>query len=175
MASASPARLRTTSGTTEQRHVYKRAGERSKVNQVAIFYPVFVQVLLTIAVYGLLAVSRARAIGGMNRGRGNPDLALGRVEWPEDAVKRAANQRNQFELPVLFYAVTAFALVLNGADFLMVVLAWLFVLSRILHAAIHIGPNKVRWRSPVFAVGFLIVAIMWVKLFFHVVTRGVVA
>lgn len=175
MASASPARLRTTSGTTEQRHVYKRAGERSKVNQVAIFYPVFVQVLLTIAVYGLLALSRARAIGGMNCGRGNPDLALGRVEWPEDAVKRAANQRNQFELPVLFYAITAFALILNGADFLMVVLAWLFVLSRILHAAIHIGPNKVRWRSPVFAVGFLIVAIMWVKLFFHVVTRGVVA
>jgi hypothetical protein len=143
------------------------------VNQVAIFYPVFVQVLLTIAVYGLLAAARARAIGKINRGRGNPDLALGRFEWPEDAVKRAANQRNQFELPVLFYAVTAFALILNGADFLMVMLAWLFVVSRILHAAIHIGPNKVRWRTPVFAVGFLVVAIMWLKLFVHVVTRGV--
>lgn len=145
------------------------------MNQVAIFYPVFVQVLLTVVVYGLLAVSRARAIGSMNRGRGNPDLALGRVEWPEDAAKRAANQRNQFELPVLFYAVTAFALILNGADFLMVVLAWLFVLSRILHTAIHVGPNKVRWRSPVFGIGFLIVTIMWVKLFLHVITRGVAA
>lgn len=143
------------------------------MNQVAIFYPVFVQVLLTITVYCLLAVARARAISKMNRGRGNPDLALGRVEWPEDAAKRAANQRNQFELPVLFYAVAVFSLILNGADSLMVLLAWLFVLTRIAHAAIHIGPNKVRWRSPVFAAGFLIVAIMWLKLFVHVVTRGV--
>jgi hypothetical protein len=145
------------------------------VNQVAILYPVFVQVLLTFAVYGLLAVARARAISTMNRGRGNPDLALGRVEWPEDAIKRAANQRNQFELPVLFYAVTAFSLIVAAADFLMVVLAWLFVLTRILHAAIHIGPNKVRWRSPMFALGVLILAIMWVKLFLHVATRGIVA
>ena len=145
------------------------------MNQVAILYPVFVQVLLTFAVYGLLAVARARAIYTMNRGRGNPDQALGRVEWPEDAIKRAANQRNQFELPVLFYAVTAFALIVAAADFLMVVLAWLFVLTRILHAAIHIGPNKVRWRSPMFALGVLILAIMWVKLFLHVATRGVVA
>jgi hypothetical protein len=145
------------------------------LNQVAILYPVFVQVLLTFAVYGLLAVARARAISTMNRGRGNPDLALGRVEWPEDAIKRAANQRNQFELPVLFYAVTAFALIVAAADFLMVVLAWLFVLTRIVHAAIHIGPNKVRWRSPVFALGVLILVIMWVKLFLHVATRGVVA
>ena len=50
----------------------------------------------------------------------------------------------------------------------MVVLAWLFVLTRIVHAAIHIGPNKVRWRSPAFALGFLIVAVMWIKLFLHV-------
>jgi hypothetical protein len=145
------------------------------LNQVAILYPVFAQVLLTLVVYGLLAASRARAISGMNRGRGNPDLALGRVEWPDDAVKRAANQRNQFELPVLFYAVTAFALIVNGADFLMVVLAWLFVLTRIAHAAIHVGPNKVRWRSPVFTLGFLILTVMWVKLFIHVVKRGIAA
>ena len=100
---------------------------------------------------------------------------MGRFAWPEDAVKRANNQRNQFELPVLFYAVAAFALIVGGADLVMVVLAWAFVLTRILHAAIHIGPNKVRWRTPAFAVGFLILAAMWIKLFLHVVTRGLVA
>ena len=50
----------------------------------------------------------------------------------------------------------------------MVALAWAFVASRIVHAAIHIGPNKVRWRGPVFILGFLIVTAMWVKLFLHV-------
>lgn len=142
------------------------------MSQVDIMYPVFVQVLLTVSVYGLLAVARARAVRSMDRQRGNPDLAMGRVSWPDDAVKRSNNQRNQFELPVLFYAVVGFALILKGADTLMIVLAWLFVLTRILHAAIHIGPNKVRWRSPAFALGLLIVAVMWIKLLLHVLSAG---
>jgi hypothetical protein len=142
------------------------------MSQVGIMYPVFVQVLLTITVYGMLAVARARAVRSMDRQRGNPDLAMGRAVWPDDAVKRSNNQRNQFELPVLFYAVAAFALILKGADTLMIVLAWLFVLTRVLHAAIHIGPNKVRWRSPAFALGLLIVAVMWIKLLLHVLSAG---
>ena len=142
------------------------------MNQVVILYPVFVQVLLTLIVYGLLAVARSRAIAAMDRRSGGADLALGRVVWPTDAEKRAANQRNQFELPVLLYAVVAFALITKGVDFLMLLLAWLFALSRIVHAAIHVGPNRVRWRSPVFALGLLILAGMWLKLFFHVLTGG---
>jgi hypothetical protein len=143
------------------------------MNQIAILYPVFVQVLLVFTVATLMAVARARAIAAKDRQRGNPDLPRGAIVWSEDAAKRAANYSNQFELPVLFYAVVAFALIAKGADLLMVVLAWLFVLSRIVHAAIHVGPNKLRWRTPAFAVGFVILAIMWIKLFLHVATRGV--
>jgi hypothetical protein len=145
------------------------------VNQVAILYPVFAQVFLVMVVAILMAIARARYIRTMDRGRSNPELGRGKTVWPEDASKRAANYINQFELPVLFYVVVALALIVKGADLLMVVLAWAFVLSRLVHAAIQIGPNKVRWRTPAFAVGFLIVAIMWFKLFLHVVTRGIVA
>lgn len=144
------------------------------MNQVDILFPVFVQVLLTLTVAVTMAVARARAIATMERKRGNPDLALGRAVWPDDAIKRAANYSNQFELPVLFYAVVAFALIVKGADLIMIILAWLFVLARVAHAAIHIGPNRVRWRSQVFGIGFLIIAVMWIKLFLHVVTRGIV-
>jgi hypothetical protein len=142
------------------------------VNQVAILYPVFVQVFLTFCILISMAFARGRAIKTMDRQRGNPDLALGRAQWPEDATKRAANFRNQFELPVLFYAVVAFALLTKGADLPMIVLAWLFVVTRVIHAAIHVGPNKVRWRTPAYALGFLILAIMWVKLLQHVATAG---
>jgi hypothetical protein len=145
------------------------------MNQVAILYPVFVQVLLTLGVYGLLAVARSRALRTTGRVRGSSDLAMGRFAWPDDAEKRAHNQRSQFELPVLFYAVVAFALIVGGADTVMVVLAWAFVLTRIAHAMIHIGPNKVRWRGPAFGVGLLILAVMWVKLLLHVAARGVAA
>jgi hypothetical protein len=142
------------------------------MSQVAILYPVFVQVFLTLAVLASLAVARARAIRTMDRQRGNPDLALGRAVWPDDATKRAANFRNQFELPVLFYAVVAFALLTKGADLAMIVLAWLFVLTRVIHSAIHVGPNKVRWRTPTYALGFLILVIMWIKLALHVAAAG---
>jgi hypothetical protein len=142
------------------------------MNQVAILYPVFVQVFLTFAVLLSLAVARGRAIKTMDRPRGNPDLAMGRVRWPDDATKRAANFRNQFELPVLFYAVVAFALIVKGADLLMLILAWLFVLTRAIHAVIHVGPNKVRWRTPAFALGCLIMMLMWAKLALHVATAG---
>ncbi len=145
------------------------------MNQVAILYPVFVQVLLTLGIYGLLLSARARALRAANRARGNADLAMGRFAWPDEAQKVANNQRNQFELPVLFYAVVAFALIVRGADLLMVILAWAFVITRVVHAAIHIGPNKVRWRGPAFTAGAIILLVMWAKLFLHVVTRGIVA
>jgi hypothetical protein len=139
------------------------------VNQLAILYPVFVQVLLTVIVYFLLLAARARAIRAAGAQRGSGDIAMGRYAWPEDAEKRAHNQRNQFELPVLFYAACGFALIVGAVDATMLALAWAFAASRIVHAAIHIGPNKVRWRGPVFMLGFLIVTAMWLKLFLHVI------
>jgi hypothetical protein len=139
------------------------------VNQLAILYPVFVQVLLTIVVYCLLLASRGRALKAAGRQRGSGEIAMGRYPWPEDAEKRAHNQRNQFELPVLFYAVTGFSLIVGAVDLTLVALAWAFVASRVVHAAIHIGANKVRWRGPAFILGFLIVTAMWATLFLYVV------
>ena len=123
--------------------------------------------LLTVVVYLMLLTARARAISAGGK-RGGGDIAMGRFPWPEDAEKRANNQRNQFELPVLFYAVSAFALIVGAVDLTLMALAWGLRGSRIVHAAIHIGPNKVRWRGPMFILGFLIVTAMWVKLFLHV-------
>ena len=49
------------------------------MTQVAIMYPVFVQVLLTVLVYGSLFAARARAVSSMDRQRGTPDIAMGTV------------------------------------------------------------------------------------------------
>jgi hypothetical protein len=147
----------------------------ARMNQVAILYPVFVQVLLVITVCGLMAVARGRAIRKLQGQRSNPELAAGKLVWPDDARKRAANFSNQFEIPVLFYAVVAFALITKGADTLMIVLAWLFVVMRIVHATIHVGPNYVPWRTAAFALGVLVLALMWIKLFLHVTTAGLAA
>lgn len=137
------------------------------MNQVAILYPVFVQVLLVYAVAMLMSRARRRAIKTPDR-ETLRDVAMGKFAWPDDAAKCAANYTNQFEFPVLFYAVVAFALIVKGADTIMIALAWAFVLSRVLHTYIHIGSNRVKIRAPVFMLGALLVLIMWVKLFLHV-------
>jgi len=48
---------------------------------------------------------------------------------------------NQLELPVLFYVLTILVIITRHADFLFVVLAWVFVLLRVAHAAVHVTSN----------------------------------
>ena len=137
-----------------------------------LIFPMFAMVLLTFSVVARLFFARRKSVA---EGKVNAEyfkVYQGGAE-PEASAQLARHFANLFEAPVLFYAVVAFALITKGADTLMIVLAWLFVLTRIVHAAIHIGPNKVRWRSPAFALGFAIVVIMWIKLFLHVVSSGV--
>ena len=69
---------------------------------------------------------------------------------------------SQFELPMLFYVLTILALITKHADFLFVVLAWIFVLTRIAHAYIHTTSNNLKLRGPFFGIGALVLAIMWV-------------
>lgn len=71
---------------------------------------------------------------------------------------------NLFEVPVLFYVAGVAALALDVTSTLLVVLAWLFVVCRVLHAAIHMSYNNVIHRALAFAVGAVVVLAMWVAL-----------
>jgi hypothetical protein len=48
------------------------------------------------------------------------------------------------------------------ADLLFVVLAWVFVLSRLVHAFEHSTANRVRMRGMLYGVGLLVLVLMWV-------------
>ena len=71
---------------------------------------------------------------------------------------------NQFELPVLFYVLTILAYVTHHAGILFVVLAWVFVIFRLLHAYVHVTSNIVRLRGAFFGVSAVALAIMWIDL-----------
>jgi hypothetical protein len=47
-------------------------------------------------------------------------------------------------------------------------LEWIFVVFRILHAAMHTGPNVVRVRGPLWGVGALALLIMWIWFALHI-------
>lgn len=130
------------------------------MNQNLIVAPVLVQVLLTFVLLGLMGRTRFGAIA-----RGDVTLqqvALDTSAYPDRSRQMANAYHNQLELPVLFYAVTAFALLTRSVDTVFLVLAWLFVASRLVHALIHTTNNAVLTRFRVFAVGVTLLAIMWV-------------
>jgi hypothetical protein len=101
------------------------------------------------------------------------DIALDPQAWPANIRAIANCYRNQFELPVLFYLAVIVALITNKVSVLMIVLAWVFVASRIVHAGIHTRNKNVRHRFFAFAGGVLTLLIIWLVLILRVVFEGV--
>jgi hypothetical protein len=126
----------------------------------AILLPLFVEVLLTFVVGFWLAGLR---VSGVRRGEVNPrDIALGEPNWPKRTLQVRNSYHNQFELPLLFYLLTMLSIMTRHADFLFVVLAWVFVLSRLAHAYVHVTDNHLGRRGALFGIGAVVLAIMWV-------------
>lgn len=125
-----------------------------------VLLPLFVQVGLTFALLLAMATARTRAIkAGETRLK---DIALRQPNWPQWPTQLANCFSNQFELPVLFYVLIALALPLRHADLVIVLLSWVFVLTRFIHAGIFVTSNDVRPRSLVWFAGVVVLLIMWV-------------
>ena len=74
--------------------------------------------------------------------------------------KVANNIRNQFQLPVLFYVIVLALFAHRSVDMPALVVAWLFVASRVVHSWIHIGSNYVPNRTRVFKLGVLFLVVL---------------
>lgn len=137
-----------------------------------IFYPVFVQALLTLVMYVRLSQVKSRALraGQVDKTR----RALHDDAWPESVIQVGNNVRNQFELPVLFYAVCFVLWALEAVGVIALVTAWLFVASRIAHAWIHVTSNRVMHRRRVFTVGWWILVAMTLLAAWQLVGRALV-
>ncbi|WP_134496782.1 MAPEG family protein [Microvirga pakistanensis] len=126
----------------------------------AVLLPAYVQVGLTFLLLFWLGRSRVLALraGDVRMA----DVALGERNWPKRILQIQNSYHSQFELPVLFYVLTALALITRKADMLFVVMAWMFVVSRLVHAFIHTTSNKMIRRFQAFVVGVIILMIMWI-------------
>ena len=126
----------------------------------AILLPLFVQVGLTFVLLFWMGYLR---VGAVRRGEVKVrDIALGQPAWPEQPTKVANDYRNQFELPVLFYVLVVLAIIARKADLLFVVMSWIFVLLRIVHAFIHTTSNHVGHRFYAFLAANIVLLIMWI-------------
>jgi len=125
-----------------------------------VLLPVLVQIGLTFALLLWMAGARRNAlVGGETKIR---DIALGQQNWPVRATQIGNCYRNQFELPLLFYTLIALALPLRQADLVIVMLSWVFVLTRFVHAGIFVSSNDLGRRSLAWFAGVLVLLAMWV-------------
>lgn len=114
---------------------------------------------MTLYLFAKLGIVRFRA--GKRGEVRLEDIALTGEPWPEGPKKVANSLLNQFQLPVLFYLLCVLLLITNFVDIIHLVLAWGFVLSRLVHAYIHVGSNDVMKRFSAFLVGVIALSIMW--------------
>lgn len=130
----------------------------------AIFWPMIAQVALVYGIYLLMFVRRKRAVSS---GHARVSQFRENREEPVESLFVRNNLVNQFELPVLFFTVCLSLYATAGAGTVALVLAWIFVISRYLHAWIHVTSNRIRYRQPLFSLGFVVLALMWVWLALH--------
>jgi hypothetical protein len=125
-----------------------------------VLLPVFVQVALTFALLIWMASARTASV---KRGETKlRDIALGQSAWPAKPMQISNCYDSQFQIPLLFYVLVVLAWMTKQADLIFVVMAWIFVLSRLAHAYIHTGSNHVPTRFRVFAVGVIVLLLMWI-------------
>jgi hypothetical protein len=135
------------------------------MNQTVIFWPLIAQVLLVYLVYALLGLRRRNAL---RSGRATADQFRENRNEPQESIFASNNLRNQFELPVLFCVVVLCIYVTHGNTILTLALAWLFVLLRYLHALVHVTSNDMRLRSPLFALGYFVLGVLWLIFALHI-------
>lgn len=123
-----------------------------------IFLPVATQVMLTLLLFIRLGQvkSRARRLNEVDESRS----ALHKEAWPDYVLKVTNNIENQFQTPVLFYLLSLMAWALDRVDWLVVMVAWAYIATRLVHAYIHLGDNVVVWRRKVFTIGVLLIMLM---------------
>jgi hypothetical protein len=126
----------------------------------SVLLPVFV--LIGLAFVLLIAMAGARRNALVSKETRIKDIALGQSNWPVRATQIGNCFKNQFELPVLFYVLIALALPLRHADLVIVVLSWVFVVTRLVHAGIFVTSNDLNHRSLAWFAGVLVLLAMWV-------------
>jgi hypothetical protein len=128
------------------------------MTQTAIFGPFFATILLTLVVWVYMYARRIRFITG-NR-INSQDLAVpgALAQLSPPAVSNPSdNLKNLFEIPVIFYALALYLFVTNQVDALYVDAAWIFVVFRALHSAVHCTVNIVMLRFYLYLIATLAV------------------
>jgi hypothetical protein len=130
-----------------------------------LLWPLFAMVSLTFLVWLRLYQTR---LAEMKRRKIHPQAVATSSQMATLEDTRAAdNFRNLFELPVLFYVAMLLIMTSQIQSTALLVLAWAFVLLRVLHSFIHCTYNRVKDRFSAYLFSSLALWSIWAVLAYH--------
>lgn len=127
----------------------------------ATIWPMIAHVALVFSLYLPLSMRRMRAV---RQGQARPEQFRENREEPTESLVVKNAIANQFELPVLFYAVSILLYLVDADNPVTVAGGWLFVALRYAHAYVHVTSNRLRYRRPLFIAGFAVLGLLWLWL-----------
>jgi len=123
---------------------------------IALLVQAWLMILLLFALGGSRFATASS--GKAKRGADGNLIFPERVEWLSACVN------NQFQVPLLFFAAALLAMQLNMVSTLFAILAIIFVVFRVIHAAIFVTTNHIMSRFGTFLISALAVLGMWALL-----------
>ncbi len=132
------------------------------MSTLTILAPLLAMAAITFFLMFGMVVTRGRAV--MDRQVDPNDLLIrgGKNPWPAKPAQFSDAYSNSLELPLLFYVVVILAFIARQADFIFLILAWIFVLFRVLQAYVHTTTNTRKYRSYAFRGGALTLLVLWI-------------
>jgi len=132
-----------------------------------LVYPTLALILWIFIVGVILMLRRKDAFSS---GAVQPeDVTVSTERYPVPARLASANFSNQFETPVVYFALIMLAMEVGAAGYAMAFLAWLYVATRVIHTFIHLGPNRLPVRGAVYGIGIIALFGMWIGVLLAVV------
>ena len=122
-----------------------------------LIWPMLIQMALSLTILFWLAYSRVSRI----KKHGLAEIR--KTGFPTHVNNASDNFKNQFEVPVIFYALCLLIMTAGTATQTIVLAAWVFVIGRVIHALIQLTKNIIfPWRFLVFLITVIAVITMLV-------------
>ena len=126
-----------------------------------IVYPAFSMVCLTFILYIKNRLDVGTAI--KEKKLELKYVKLYNIDPPDYVDLSRQTLKNQFESPILFYVLVCMLFVNDNLTNLDLVLAWIYAISRYLHAYIRLSRNYIPHRALVFTLGLVILLVSWIS------------
>jgi hypothetical protein len=124
---------------------------------VLVLWTLFIMLWMVVTRVPALSVAKVDLYAAGGKGTDLDGILPPSTQW------KAHNYNHLMEQPTLFYAVALMIAVVAPADRVSFLLAWAYVLLRIVHSIWQVTVNVVRIRAAIFAVSSLVLIALSVR------------